>query len=337
MSRDLLKPFHRVPYLDLLHRTAVHDLAVLTRYRMEREQPEDSNIPDDFTIKGAAARATTNVRHQEAQQSTREVQEVCVICLERITERAVTVPCNHLAFDFLCVTSWLQEQSSCPLCKAAVTEVQYEWRGPDDYTTYRVPPTTNGEPSRSTGSSNGRRRYPVRRQSRPFASSQHRLRSPALTGDASLERRKYIYKNQLFSLHVGANRLSRFQNFTPQDFAFSDELQNKCRVFLRRELQVFSFLNGATSPRGNNVDFMLEYVVAILKTVDVKGAGGQAEDLLNEFLGRENARLFLHELEAWLRSPYTKLEDWDRHVQYADRSRGPKADDLYRPTGAAGG
>lgn len=40
--------------------------------------------------------------------------------------------------------------------------------------------------------------------------------------------------------------------------------------------------------------------------------------MLQEFLGRDSARLFLHELGAWLRSPYTKLEDWDRHVQYRE-------------------
>ena len=68
--------------------------------------------------------------------------------------------------------------------------------------------------------------------------------------------------------------------------------------------------------RANNAEFLLEYIVAILKTVDVKGSGGQAEDMLQEFLGRDNTKLFLHELRAWLRSPYSSLEDWDRHVQY---------------------
>ena len=54
--------------------------------------------------------------------------------------------------------------------------------------------------------------------------------------------------------------------------------------------------------------------------MDIKGSGGQAEDMLQEFLGRDNTRLFLHELRAWLRSPYTSLEDWDRHVQYNEPS-----------------
>lgn len=50
--------------------------------------------------------------------------------------------------------------------------------------------------------------------------------------------------------------------------------------------------------------------------VDMKASNGHAENLLAEFLGRETARLFFHELEAWLRSPYTKLEEWDEEVQY---------------------
>jgi hypothetical protein len=43
---------------------------------------------------------------------------------------------------------------------------------------------------------------------------------------------------------------------------------------------------------------------------------------LRDFIGRENAHLFIHELQAWLRSPYTSLEDWDRHVQYPNTARG---------------
>ncbi|EAT78084.2 hypothetical protein SNOG_14544 [Parastagonospora nodorum SN15] len=50
--------------------------------------------------------------------------------------------------------------------------------------------------------------------------------------------------------------------------------------------------------------------------VDVKASNGHAESLLADFLGRENSRLFLHELQSWLRSPYKKLEQWDEEVQY---------------------
>jgi regulator of sirC expression with transglutaminase-like and TPR domain len=51
----------------------------------------------------------------------------------------------------------------------------------------------------------------------------------------------------------------------------------------------------------------------------LRGADGRAEELLADFLGRDNTKLVLHELEAWLRSPYMTLDSWDRHVQYAER------------------
>jgi len=110
-------------------------------------------------------------------------------------------------------------------------------------------------------------------------------------------------------------------------------------MWIRRELRVFTFLNpesdsdldlgggsGGTTGTGqgsetrstSNAEFLLTYILSILKTVDIKASHGHAEDLLEEFLGRENARLFLHELGAWLRSPYMKVEDWDRHVQYRE-------------------
>ena len=85
---------------------------------------------------------------------------------------------------------------------------------------------------------------------------------------------------------------------------------------------MFEFLDpdgpgeGSGRRQPNNSEFLLQYIIAILKTVDIKGSGGQAEELLQEFLGRDIARLFLHELKAWLRSPYLSLEDWDRNVQY---------------------
>ncbi|KAH7036484.1 hypothetical protein B0J12DRAFT_581776 [Macrophomina phaseolina] len=126
-------------------------------------------------------------------------------------------------------------------------------------------------------------------------------------------------------MHVGTNRISRYANFTPQAVADSPNLQSRARAFVRRELRVFSFLHPDTaedpesaSRRVGNAEFLLEYIIAILKKVEIKGPTGQAEDMLQEFIGRNNARLFLHELGAWLRSPYTRLEDWDRHVQYRE-------------------
>ena len=159
-----------------------------------------------------------------------------------------------------------------------------------------------------------------------------------MNADAALLRRRHIYQRNLYSSHVGSNRLSKYKELTPQIIARDEELVSRARKWIRRELKVFYFLSpdGAqeqgVARRASNAEFLMEYIIAILKTVDIKGAAGQAEDMLQDFLGRDNARLFLHELRAWLRSPYKALEDWDRHVQYdRPKSNNPESSRMRSP------
>lgn len=259
---------------------------------------------------------------QSVSAETHDEEDCCVICLERITERAVAQPCQHASFDFLCLISWLEERTSCPLCKAETKSVHYEINE-QGHKSYEVP-TVNNAPTSGTPSTRGSRRSNVH-QRRVYRS--RRIHAPPPTADEALLRRRHIYRNQLFSLHVGSNRMSRFRDLTPQLFSNDAELVTRARKWIRRELQVFEFLNpdggrDTNDRRANNAEFLLEYIVAILKTVDIQGSSGEAEEMLQEFLGRENTRLFLHELRAWLRSPYIALADWDRNVQY---NQGPRS------------
>ncbi|WPG97694.1 ring finger domain protein [Acrodontium crateriforme] len=258
-----------------------------------------AHIADEFKIKGAANRLVQ-----------KKLQDPCIICLEPITERAVAVPCNHLAFDFICLASWIQEISKCPLCKADVTEVQYDFSGPNDFKTYHV--AAGNLPRQSLNTTTTIRRN-------------HRGESaPLIRIDPSLRKRRRIYRDSLYSLHIGSNRHSGYQEITPTSFSASLELQSRCRAFLRRELQVFAFLDQAPSPRGGSRAYLIEYIVAIVKINDPKDASGHAVDLVADFLGRENASLLLHELMAWLRSPYIRLDEWDAQVQYVESTIGKR-------------
>ena len=210
-----------------------------------------------------------------------------------------------------------------PSGKTEVRSVEYHWRSPTDFKIYEVP--QNVQKSSTSNATDPVRPeiISLRQRGRPRPYRTPRPQPP-VSADTALLRRRHVYRDQLYSLHVGSNRLSRFRDLTPQLFNRDEELVSRARRWIRRELQVFEFLNingneaeGVTR-RANNAEFLLEYIVAILKTVDIKGSGGQAEDMLQEFLGRDNTRLFLHELRTWLRSPYTSLEDWDRHVQYSE-------------------
>lgn len=299
-----------------------------------------------------------NARH--IRQNTRkeiksedDTLDSCVICLDAISEQAIAIPCRHQSFDFLCLVSWLQERPTCPLCmmgpvllidtktsadnptgKGDVRSVDYDCQSAQGCKTYVVTTShlaSDTTPPRSQaqlpGRNRGRRPDPARRHRRP------QRPEIAPTADVALLRRRQVYREQLYSLHVGTNRVSRFQDLTPQRFVQDDQLISRARKWIRRELQVFQFLNPGTSceegtsRKASNAEFLLEYIVAILKTVDIKGSGGQAEEMLQEFLGRDNTRLFLHELRAWLRSPYIALEAWDRNVQYSEPMRSIKTQD----------
>ncbi|KAF4556135.1 Zinc finger C3HC4 type domain-containing protein [Elsinoe fawcettii] len=236
------------------------------------------------------------------------IPDTCVICLSSITERAVTYPCNHLVFDFLCLVSWLQQRPNCPLCNTPVQRVEYDWRSPHDFKTYHVPrpPLSPSQPSPS----HPRRNHNLRPRGR-FPRAPHSAPTIPSSSTLSLDRRKLIYARHLFSLHRAPSR--PVEALTPTRFRSSSILQRKARLFLRRELQIFTFLQ--TTAR---IEFVLEYIVGMLRKLELKGADGAMENLVAEVLGREGARLLLHELGAWLESSFERLEEWDRVVQYAD-------------------
>lgn len=254
--------------------------------------------------------------------------EICVICLDKLSEKARALPCNHDQFDFQCLGTWIQQQRVCPLCKGLVKAIRYDDKSSASGSrVFHLPPSENPLGSRQQL---GRHRGSPQRhdQYSRGRSFQHdsTSRVPVPEPDAAIEVRRQVYRQRTPSLHVGTNRISQYRNIVPSSFHTNPHLVTRAKIFIRRELNVFDFLNpasnsfGSTDRRASNAEFLLEYVISILKTIDLKSSTGQAEELLKDFLGRDHARLFLHELEAWLRSPYERLEDWDRHVQYSQSS-----------------
>ncbi|KAL7797321.1 hypothetical protein V8C37DRAFT_408089 [Trichoderma ceciliae] len=270
-------------------------------------------------------RVLQNTLQEVAAREQSGTANCCVICLDAVSDACELVPCGHDSFDYICILNWLYDKPLCPLCKRDVTKVH---RGPPDRRETTVIEPKPQRPERPSST----RTYSY--QSSPHRPRSRTTRTPRLTANnLDAERiqahRRDVYLHKRFSKHVGSNRLSLYRELTPRLFCSDEVLVSRARMWIRRELQVFSFLTidesgsgdaneGAAQARrrANNAEFLLEYIIAILKTVDIMGSVGQAEDMLSEFLGRDNARLFLHELRSWLRSPFTKLEDWDRAVQY---------------------
>ncbi|KAI3325389.1 hypothetical protein HD806DRAFT_447067 [Xylariaceae sp. AK1471] len=261
----------------------------------------------------------------EAASEGQSTEPCCVICLDSITEACEARPCKHRNFDYLCLLSWLERLSKCPLCKSTIHEVVHDFNsdGPGTSRVYLVPQVTNEAPRNEQSQAlQDERRWAAQR---PNRRRYEHLRRQPVTQDEAIIRRQQIYRNGLYSLHVGSNPTSRHREITPTLFESEPELLSRARAWLRRELQVFEFLRTPSSTQGsqdamtrrraNNAEFLLEYIIAILKTVDIQGSQGAAEDMLSEFLGRENTKLLLHELRNFLRSPWS-IEAWDRKVQY---------------------
>lgn len=267
----------------------------------------------------------------------------CVICTDTITDPCEVRPCAHRHFDYLCVATWLFSDARCPVCRTAVDSLVRDSTG-EALTDFQAPtPTLDLHPRPSSSSSSSRHRRPWPRvplQGHPYRRYRSWDAAPEEPSTA-LRRRQEVYLHGRYSKHVGSNRLSRYRELTPALFREDEQLVSRARMWIRRELQVFSFLrpgasesssssdrDAASRRRHQNAEFLLEYVVAILKSVDLAGSAGEAENMLSEFLGRDNTRLFLHELRAWLRSPFTRLEDWDRAVQY--EKEGSRGSQLWR-------
>lgn len=255
---------------------------------------------------------------EETTSSQNSTVEHCTVCLSGIIERAVAYPCNHLSFDFICLVQWLQTSATCPLCKTEVKEVQYDFRSIDDFKRYKVPsalsPVTlrpDPEVRSSVEPSRQAQEEPVEQDS-----------------DPRVRYRRCIYELRRYSLHTGSNPRSGYRDFSVQEFANSSDLQSRARTFLRREVRALRGLiytnETALSrikplrPRARQAtdDYLTEYIVAVLRSHEPRGFDGGAEELVACFMSITNARILLHELLSWLRSPFVRLKDWDDRVQY---------------------
>lgn len=265
----------------------------------------------------------------------------CVICLDSISEKCVATPCRH-SYDYVCILNWLELRQSCPLCNTLVegllvhtkdgkihkvsgisqdegdggvrSESKSMYLGTvrmliPSYQHHVEPPRSASAPVPNTTSSTGLGQ--IAHRNRTLSSRRpRRRRSPSpVSEDTALLRRRFVYKHKLRSLYVGSNRMSRFRNVSPRDFREDEELASRARMWIRRELRVWEWTRG-------NAEFLIEYVVGILKSVDLRGSNGQAEEMVAEVLGTESAQIFIHELNAFVRSPFTALQHFDNFVQY---------------------
>jgi len=77
-------------------------------------------------------------------------------------------------------------------------------------------------------------------------------------------------------------------------------------------LSIFEYLKD----KPGRLEWVVEYIIGMLCRLEIKGTDGQLERLVGEILGKNSAKVLIHDLQSWLSGSWTKLEDWDRVVQY---------------------
>lgn len=124
----------------------------------------------------------------------------------------------------------------------------------------------------------------------------------------ALERRRYIYRHELFAKHVGSNRHTQYRPCpTPAHVRHSSDTARRIKLFLKRELSLWPQIDA---------DFLTTYMLSLLQVFTIDA--DETVRLTSEFLGERTARHVLHELECFLRSGKRKLRFYDAspYLQY---------------------
>jgi hypothetical protein len=304
------------------------------RIKLDRAQDDPERGPEIDGIIDEPARRSRGNRVDDDAQPTEE--DYCVICLDLLAGEATEIqPCSHRQYHLDCLATWLRSVRLCPLCKTEVAEVvvdgepigQQDWkpRAP-----HRSTSPSRQQPSSDSGALNVRPRdsgassrpqrarfdpHPSEDDDIPIELTDRRVRMAVRT-------RSLVYERRLYSFHIGSNRFSRFCVLTPELFRSNPPLVDRARRWIRRELLVFPYLHHRPRARGRSrqptqATVLLDYLTAALRTFDIQGSQGEAEDYIQEFIGRGQACVFLHELRNWLRCPCRTLAEWDAQVRYA--------------------
>ncbi|KAF8516883.1 hypothetical protein JB92DRAFT_2714966 [Gautieria morchelliformis] len=260
-----------------------------------------------------------------------EDEDHCVICLHPISDRTV-LPCAHDRLCFDCIFVWCQQSRKCPLCNAPIGPfLIHNFRTKYDYSKYFLPPLRISSPTSAPvlgplsehASAHPRvrrsNRWGSRRQN---GSASRERRETADELELAIERRRWVYRHDLYAKHVASNPYTRYRPApTPPQIAASPDLISRATIFVRRELRVWVNLD---------VEFLTTFILSLMKTLDLRSES--AVKLLAEFLDMDtpyyvgdlqepsagrfaNAERFSHELYSYLRSPFRDLAAYDAVVQ----------------------
>lgn len=262
-----------------------------------------------------------------------EDEENCLICLGDIVNQSVLPKCLHSLFCFDCIIKWISIHRRCPLCSTAIEGyIIHSIQSDTDYIRHYIPSLNNAsqekdfnegavDPLRLQADLSQAEARRVRRQlqqrvtidqtlsTRRSSSSsrmgsgvdatatewgqdrvEERQRDAIANWDQRLYFRRRVYRERLYCQHIGTNSISRLSPpFSHSIISTSKSIESNLLNFIRRELLAY--------PLTIDVDFLSRYIIHVFKTFDCKS--DEAINLMAEFLGKEGAQHFCHEVYSF--------------------------------------
>jgi hypothetical protein len=179
---------------------------------------------------------------------------------------------NHtITISITSVRSWVQEQTTCLLCKSDIPNTRYDLTEDGKH----------GKIYKLAGRSSSDKSHESQEKARAS-----RLLETFWTPDthaAPVRRQDYSLttlrlQHKVYSLHMGSNRRqpadSRYSEVSPQRFMTDPERVSRARIWLYRELRVFEFsiltaISHKTTTRPQTrhrmAEFLLKYIITSLK------------------------------------------------------------------------
>ena len=236
----------------------------------------------------------------------------CSICLGKVNNKAFTDACFH-TFCFVCLLEWSKIKATCPLCKTTFKSIIHNVVSNDVYDQYHLKPTDNG----SFGSDRRGRRFRYsttmteehrseltwrrNRALRRRYQSSYQIHIQA----ASEERRRLIYRANLWARHMGSNPYTLYRDISTDFFSRNPAITHRLVPWLRRDL-------GVLFTGEDHVTFMTQYILSLLPNVHLQTE--EFHEQLRPFLYGQTEH-FIHELVSFARSPYD-MNTYDRIAQY---------------------
>ncbi|WVW79787.1 hypothetical protein I302_101757 [Kwoniella bestiolae CBS 10118] len=290
--------------------------ATLKKMDWEEEVRAHPDEPIDIPIPSRARKHSITTESDDDANKER-----CVICLMELRDRTIVGVCGH-EFCFECIGVWANQSRRCPLCSADMAPFLLHDLDANTPTKFYLPPLPSRKfpPASLSLPGPSRPRIPeiIRREEREAeAEEPDEL-------DLQVERRKEIYRHELYVKHIGSNPHTKYRPTpTPRQFSEDPALIQRATAFLRRELRVWS--------DSIDVEFLTTYIISLLKTIDIRSE--PAIRLLADYLdpnphsisnethrphiaGSSVAEHISHELYSFLRSPFKDLRKWDEVIQY---------------------